>query len=287
MKIPTKESSRSKQAFRDYFDLGVRRSLDLLHKCYNDPDLYEKLFYRPCPDVVNLPTLSKRTLEWWSKTFFWQVRVIEEDRRIQAEWERSQGVAIVKMKQRQVDAGMKLQSLGDSVINRYLAKIQAYEDRGEPIPDEVIDRISVNIARFLIEAGYRLESLARGEPTDISAVVEEDDQYTHTLKWLMSKMTERGKIRLLKVIEKCALTELDVLAGEVGGEDKDEEAKRKAIIENYSEPFIAELIRGSKDKAGDVYDPRRAYESKARGDKDKEVSDSPVVDYARDRRKGE
>lgn len=154
MRIPKLETSRAKQGFRDYYELGVHRSL-------------EKLYQKYSVDTPNSPTKSLYTLKKWSIAFNWQARVVEEDRKLQEAWEREQRIAVIEMKRKQVEEGAELQDLGREVVRKYLKMVKEALVEGESIPEEVIEKISVNIARFLIIEGAKLESLARGEPTEI------------------------------------------------------------------------------------------------------------------------
>jgi hypothetical protein len=138
-----RESTRHRQAFDIYFDLGSERSIRRLR--------------------IELQTVwnrvpTERTLFEWSRVFGWQFRIDDIEREARESDHSVRVEAIREMQERHAREGLLMQQKGAQRLSEL-----AHEDMK-----------SGDAIRAIIE-GARLERLARGEPTEHVLNTEDRD----------------------------------------------------------------------------------------------------------------
>lgn len=142
-----RETSRSRQAFEDYYALGPDRSLEKLRHTYEEDA------------PKNAPTRSLDTLKKWCTTFNWPERVRRRDQVAIQKTEKKVTDAVADMRARQARLGQKLQDKGLERLRKL-----CNED------------ITTRDAIAMIIEGAKLERQARGEEgpaLDISVLIAE------------------------------------------------------------------------------------------------------------------
>lgn len=165
MDRPINETSASRQAFEDYYNLGPKRSLAKLNDLYkkraeylNDP------LNRP-PNITDAdfvpyrPIASMSTLENWSSTHGWQERIME---RMNVEREEQMKLAVMKRK----DAAESRMKKGAIMQEAALRIIQAAQ----------LNNLSVDEARKLL--GTSLSFLSEGMKVERMELGEERASFT-------------------------------------------------------------------------------------------------------------
>lgn len=137
------ESTRHRRAFERYFRLGPDRSLTLLHEAL-------------AAEGGRVPAL--RTLEEWSRTYHWQHRIANVERRARDAEDEARIAAIRAMQERHMQEALLLQQRG----SQWLAEFGA-------------DDASPEAAIRAIAEGVRIERLARGEPTERTETTDPPD----------------------------------------------------------------------------------------------------------------
>jgi len=131
------ETTRHRQAFDVYWQLGAERSIERLHHALRRQG--------------RAPSL--RTLYEWSRSFHWQRRLLDLERKAREAEDAARVAAIREMTDRQSKEALLLQQQGAS----WLTSIDP-------------EQVSADAAIRAIVEGARLERLVRGEPTDRPAV---------------------------------------------------------------------------------------------------------------------
>jgi len=127
------ESTRQRQAFDRYWELGGERSIERL--------------YTVLRTEGRAPTL--RTLYEWSRVYHWQDRLVDIEREARLEADEARRKAIAEMYERQAKEGLLLQQKG----TEWLASMESKEGTPEAAIRAVVE-------------GARLERMARGEPSE-------------------------------------------------------------------------------------------------------------------------
>ena len=144
-----RETTRHREAFNIYFDLGSERSIrrlrDELRQAWN-----------------RVPT--ERTLFEWSRVLGWQYRIDDVEREAREADDRSRIEAIKEMQERQAREGLLMQQRGAQRLSE--------------LSDE--DMSTGDAIRAVVE-GARLERLARGEPTEHIRNTEDRDSQLERL----------------------------------------------------------------------------------------------------------
>jgi len=138
-----RETTRHREAFNIYFDLGSERSIRRLR------DELQPMWHR-------VPT--ERTLFEWSRVLGWQYRIDDLEREAREVDNRVHIEAIKEMQERQAREGLLMQQRGAQHLSE--------------LPDE--DMSTGDAIRAVVE-GARLERLARGEPTEHVRNTEDRD----------------------------------------------------------------------------------------------------------------
>ena len=125
------ESTRQREAFDSYWQLGAERSIERLHAALSADGTAPNL----------------RTLYTWSSRYHWQDRLADLERQAGVAAEEARREAIGEMYERQAKEGLLLQQRGAEWLSSSGAEAAS--------PEAAI--------RALVE-GARLERLARGEP---------------------------------------------------------------------------------------------------------------------------
>jgi len=136
-----RETTRHREAFNAYVDMGSERTI-------------EKLRTR-LQTLGRAPTL--RTLFEWSRSFHWQYRMDDLERKARATEEDAQIKAIREMRDRQAKEALLLQQKG----TEWIAGLD--------------DTPSAEAAIRAIVEGAKLERLARGETTEKIQIEETGD----------------------------------------------------------------------------------------------------------------
>jgi hypothetical protein len=142
-----RETTRHREAFNAYWELGAGRSLSEL------PRAFQALGKQPP---------SRRSLAEWSRQFHWQDRIADLERTARDADDAERREAIREMAERHAREGLLLQQKGAEWLNG-LETEQASADAA---------------IRAVVE-GARLERLARGEATD--RIVAEPDAHLERL----------------------------------------------------------------------------------------------------------
>ena len=127
------ETTRHRQAFSVYWEMGSERSVERLHAAMSAQG--------------KAPTL--RTLYEWSRRYHWQRRIAQLEREARKADDEARIQALREMYDRQSKEALLLQQRG--------AEWLAGMSKGDATADAAI--------RAIVE-GARLERLARGEPTE-------------------------------------------------------------------------------------------------------------------------
>lgn len=149
------ETTRHRQAFDVYWHLGSARSIERLREALREHG-------RP-------PSL--RTLYEWSRSFHWQRRLLDLERRAREADDAGRVAAIREMAERQAKEALLLQQQGTS----WLTTIDPQQ-------------VSADAAIRAIVEGARLERLVRGEPTDRQQI---QGSWNHRLEGLTDDELER------------------------------------------------------------------------------------------------
>ena len=127
------ESTRQREAFNRYWELGAERSVERLHALLSAEG--------------KAPTT--RTLYEWSSRFHWQNRIGDLERRARDADDEARIVAIREMQERQAREALLLQQKG----TEWLAGLES-------------DDIGAEAAIRAVVEGAKLERLVRGEATE-------------------------------------------------------------------------------------------------------------------------
>jgi len=127
-----RETTRHRDAFNAYVDMGSERTIEKLRTALQEQGR--------APSV--------RTLYEWSRSFHWQYRLDDLERKARTADEEVRIKAIREMQERQAKAALLLQQKGAEWISRL-----------EDVP-------SAEAAIRAIVEGAKLERLARGETTE-------------------------------------------------------------------------------------------------------------------------
>ena len=136
------ESTRHRRAFDRYWALGAERSVERLHAQL----------------AADGHAPSLRTLYEWSRSYGWQQRIGDLERKARAADDDARIAAVREMQERQAREGLLLQQKGAEWLTTFSS-------------DDVTAEAAI---RTLVE-GARLERLARGEVTERTANVAERD----------------------------------------------------------------------------------------------------------------
>ncbi len=140
------ETTRQREAFDEYWALGAERSIERLHELLAGAEPGS----RPPPGL--------RTLYDWSSRYHWQDRIerLERQAREAADGARVDGLR--EMYERQAREALLLQQKGAGWLSEFVS-----------------DDASPEAAIRAIVEGAKLERLARGEPSDRTAVEGPND----------------------------------------------------------------------------------------------------------------
>lgn len=133
------------------------------------------LKYRSCGKVAKKLGVSPTAVQNWKESFNWDKRVEEDIEKVISKMREEAIDEIAEIKKKQAKEGAELQLLGRAIVRKYLAMIQESIQKGVPIPNKIIEDISINIARMLLVDGIKIENLAVGEPTDKEEIQGEID----------------------------------------------------------------------------------------------------------------
>jgi hypothetical protein len=155
-----RETTRHRDAFNAYVDMGSERTIEKLRS-----ELQER---GRAPSV--------RTLYEWSRTFHWQYRLDDLERKARAAEEDARIEAIREMRERQAKEALLLQQKGAEWISG------------------LADAPSAEAAIRAIVEGAKLERLARGETT-------EKVEIEQTGNSRLMEMTDDELERLIRIAE--------------------------------------------------------------------------------------
>jgi hypothetical protein len=128
-----RETTKHRQAYNAYVALGAERSVERLHAVLS----------------AEGKSPSVRSLFEWSRTFGWQRRIDDFERKARVVEDEARLKAVREMQDRQAREGVLLQSKGAEWLSNV--------DDERPTPEAAI--------RAIVE-GAKLERLARGEATE-------------------------------------------------------------------------------------------------------------------------
>ena len=134
-----RESTKHREAFATYVDLGSERSIERLQTVLK----------------ANGHTRGLRTLYEWSRQFHWQHRIDDLEHKARLAEDEARITAIREMRERQAKEALALQQKG-------MEWLQALGDK-EPAAEAAI--------RAVVE-GAKLERLARGEVTERTETIQ-------------------------------------------------------------------------------------------------------------------
>ena len=157
------ESTRQREGFNAYWDLGATRSIERLHVVLAAEG--------------TAPTL--RTLYEWSRQYGWQQRIADLERDARAAEDAARIAAVRDMQERQTKEALLLQQRGAE-------RLAALD------PEDV----SVEAAIRAVVEGAKLERLNRGEVTERTAIEEAGDPR-------LERFTDAELERLLELAERA------------------------------------------------------------------------------------
>ena len=155
-----RETTRHRDAFNAYVDMGSERTIEKLRTALQEQGR--------APSV--------RTLYEWSRSFHWQYRLDDLERKARTADEEVRIKAIREMQERQAKAALLLQQKGAEWISRL-----------EDVP-------SAEAAIRAIVEGAKLERLARGETTEKVEIEQTGDSR-------LKEMSDAELEKLIRIAE--------------------------------------------------------------------------------------
>ena len=136
------EDTRQREAFDAYWALGAERSIELLRQSLAEQG-------ESAPGV--------RTLYSWSSRYRWRDRITQLEREAREAGDQAKVAALEEMYERQAKLGLLLQQTGAEWLTQQT------------------EEVSPEAAVRAVTEGAKLERLARGEPTERTALQGEVD----------------------------------------------------------------------------------------------------------------